>query len=211
LQPTSHILWNLFLAVIPVFLSFTIAALYQGFPKLRGAWWLWTPLALLWFGFLPNAAYLVTEWRHFIEYIVLDPDQVRAAKYDKRGLVYFLSMSIFYVLYSGIGLLTLSLSLWPLDRILRVSRAFKAVFFFICGLGVYMGLIRRLNTWDLWDRPALVFRTGLDALSHPLLVALIVSFALAIWLNYWIFEVFVDGLLSRWQTYNRRRPRTQPT
>ena len=63
MRPIPNVLWNLFLAVVPVLLAFAIA---RGVRRERAAggavrWLLWGPLALLWLLFLPNSCELLTE------------------------------------------------------------------------------------------------------------------------------------------------------
>jgi uncharacterized membrane protein len=205
LEP-SHVAWNLFLALIPVLLAVSIAGLNWRFPALRAKWWVWAPLGLLWLGFLPNTCYLLTEWRHFLDLITRDSPFVRSAAHDKNDLVWLIALIAFYVLYTGIGLLSFSMAIWPLDRLVRAGKMLKALFFSACSLGVYLGLIKRLNTWDAWRHPLTVVLAALHTLTNPFLLVLIVAFAGVIWLNYWIFEVFVDGLLAR----SRRGTQVQP-
>jgi uncharacterized membrane protein len=194
---TSHILWNLFLAFVPVLLAALIACVYLWCPNLRKRWWVWAPLGLLWLGFLPNTAYLLTEWRHFIEYVVASPVDVRAAAHDRGALLSFLALATFYVVYSGSGLLAFSMAIWPVAQLAKPKWLTKAVFFYLCAAGVYLGLIDRLNTWDIFYHPKWVVSSALGAMAHPLLLLLTFGFAAVLWLNYWVFEVFVDGLLPR--------------
>ncbi|UQE76924.1 DUF1361 domain-containing protein [Gordonia sp. PP30] len=68
--PSRFLIWNLFLAWIP--LAFALA-----FAVVRRRIWL-LPLGLLWLAFLPNAPYLITDlvhlregydlWRHVLQY-----------------------------------------------------------------------------------------------------------------------------------------------
>ena len=199
----SHICWNLFLALVPVALGLAIGWLNWRDKPILERWYVWLPLVLLWLGFLPNTCYLLTEWRHFIEIIIQHPDQTRQAAHDKMALTQFLALTAFYIVYSGLGLLTFSMAIWPVAHWLRPSRAAKFWFFLVCALGVYLGLIRRLNTWDVVRDPKTVVSAIAVALSHPFTVALIVGFALVIWLNYWVFEVFIDGFLVRLRRLRR--------
>jgi uncharacterized membrane protein len=194
---TSHIVWNLFLAFIPVGLSAGIALVYLRFPDMRSKWWIWAPLGLCWLGFLPNTAYLITEWRHFIEYVVKSPMDVRAAAHDHHTLMSFLALATFYVVYSGSGLIAFSMSIWPIAQIVKPRWTMRAAFFYVCAVGVYLGLIQRLNTWDIVYHPRRVLRASTDTLAHPTLLILTIVFAAALWLSYWVFEVFVEGLVHR--------------
>ena len=174
-----------------------MAAIYKFDSKLRNRRWIWWPLGALWLVFLPNTAYLLTEWRHFLEYVVNSPGEVRAAEYDSYALIDFLSLSTFYVVYSGAGLLAFAMSIWPIERMCKPGPFAKAAFFFLCAIGVYLGLIRRLNTWDVLYHPRRVLVAAIDATQHPVVFALMIGFAAVMWLTYWIFGVFVDGLRMR--------------
>jgi uncharacterized membrane protein len=188
---------NLILALIPVALGLLIGWLSWKDPKFSKKWYIWGPLIFAWIGFLPNTVYLITEWRHFIEIITEHPDQIRHAQKEKDTLISFLSLSSFYVVYSSLGLLTFSMSLWPVAQWLKPPRWAKFVFFLACALGVYLGLIERLESWNMVDHPLTVLRDSYHALVRPFIDALIILFACLIWANYWVFEVFIDGLLMR--------------
>ncbi|MBV9786769.1 MAG: DUF1361 domain-containing protein [Chloroflexi bacterium] len=208
MEVIQHIEWNLLLALVAPVLSLVIGYGWWRKPALRQKIWIWLPLLVVWLCFLPNTCYLLTEWRHFLETITADPATVRAAAHDKDALLRFLAQATFYFCYSAAGLLTFSMAIWPIDRIFRPAIWQKLVFFLLCALGVYLGLIRRLNTWDVLYHPKTVLRESISAVSHPTLILLTAAFAGVIWFNYWIFEVFIDGLLIRLR--RSRRMRRQP-
>ena len=75
MRPIPNVIWNLFLAVLPVVLAFVIA---RGARRDRQAtghvrWGLWAPLAFVWLLFLPNSCYLLTEWRHYLDTLTQSP------------------------------------------------------------------------------------------------------------------------------------------
>ena len=193
----SHTLWNLFLDLIPVALGVAMGYLWWKRRDLRSARPLWIGLGILWLAFLPNTAYLITEWRHFIQYLTSNPGYVRSAMHDQDALYDFLTKAAFYVIYSAVGVISFSASIWPIAQIAKPNWTTKAIFFLLCALGVYLGLVRRLNTWDLLRHPHMVVNATLDALTRPSIVFLTVAFAALLWFNYWLFEVFVDGLFVR--------------
>src|SRR5205085_586378 len=61
-------LWNLFLAIIPVGLAAlaarTVRAIHHG--RSGWLWLLLAPLLVAWLAFLPNSCYLFTEQRHLL-------------------------------------------------------------------------------------------------------------------------------------------------
>ncbi len=193
------------MAFVPVALAIGMAFLYRYMPTLRKVWWVWVPLTLLWVAFLPNTCYLITEWRHFIEYIAYNPDFIHTAAHDSHAMLKFLALSVFYVMYSGVGVLTFSASIWPIDRLFRTPMWGKVVFFGLCALAVYLGLIKRFNSWDILYHPKMVIATSIGTILHPLILLLIIGFAGALWATYWLFEVFVDGLYLRYRRSKQAR------
>ena len=61
LRPNFHLGWNLFLALTPLGLSFVLFRINL---KLNGLWWLG---AIVFFAFLPNAPYVLTDIIHLFD------------------------------------------------------------------------------------------------------------------------------------------------
>lgn len=202
MQPVYWILWNILLSVIPVGAAYLLAWGVETFTldRKRVPWLVWLPLALFWFAFLPNTCYLLTEWRHFLfdEHFTSLRD---AAETDRTLMLAVARQGLFFLVYSGIGVLCFTLSIRPIERLLRKLRAnltlFALPFFFLTSLGVYMGLIVRLNSWDIVTRPGHVLSVALRALTTPLLLETIVIFAFLLWLLYQIVDIWVDGATLR--------------
>jgi uncharacterized membrane protein len=213
-QTALWVAWNVFLAAIPVATGLAMAALIERFTlrSRRVPLAAWTPVALVWFVFLPNTCYLLTEWRHFIangNFVEL----ATAAETRQSYLLPIARWSLFYVFYSGIGIVTFGLSIRPVERVLRRLNApmnlLAAPFFFVTSLGVYMGLIVRLNSWDLGARPGHVLEVALHGLTTPELLRTIVAFAICLWILYELVDIWLDGVqlrIERWrQTAARSR------
>lgn len=204
------IAWNLLLAVIPVALGWLLAWGLSGRGKKRRLpLWVCLPLALLWLGFLPNTCYLLSEWRH----IILDPhwEPILSAAHgrDNWAMLSLAKWALFFLTYSGAGVLLFVLAVRPIEQWMRASgRPMLLVapfLFFATSLGVYLGLIVRLNTWDLWRRPEFVWDTARHALLYPPLLASIAVFAVVLWVVYEAVDLWVDGLVLR---FKRTRPAT---
>lgn len=195
-------LWNLFLAVVPVALGYAAARLGK-LAGVRRNGWVWggfVLLLVLWLAFVPNTCYLLTEWRHFLDRVD-SRNLYLQAEQDRRMLVTIGVLALFYGLYSGFGALTLTLSIRPLEQLLRRWRlpfpVIAPVLFSLLSLGVYLGLIVRLNSWDLWTRPQAVWTSVAAAFQYPLLLAVIAAFALVLWALYEALDVWVDGVVAR--------------
>jgi uncharacterized membrane protein len=146
--PTKFLVWNLFLAWIPVLFAAWFAAV-----RLR-VWLL--PLGLAWLAFLPNSPYLVTDlvhlgagvefWRHVLQY----------------G----------FAAWTGIILGVVSLRLVHG----RIEREFGAIAGWatvvvsvaLCAVGIVIGRFQRWNSWDLVTQPEAVMATTLEWMRSPL-------------------------------------------
>jgi uncharacterized membrane protein len=213
--PLPSILWNLFLALIPVAVAYPLAA---GVKRctLRAKsvpWAVWMPLALIWFVFLPNSCYLLTEWRHFL----FDPQfaAIRdAAEWNPIYMVAVAKAGFFFLLYSLSGVLCFTFAIRPIERLLRQARfnllPLGVPFFLLISLGVYMGLNVRLNSWDLVKAPEAVFQTATRALYSPLLLKMIVIFAVLLWLMYENVDLWADGAALRVKRWIGRQEEASP-
>lgn len=146
--PTKFLVWNLFLAWIPMLCA-------VAFDLVERRFWL-VPLGLVWLAFLPNAPYLVTDlvhlgegyelWRHVLQY----------------G----------FAAWTGILLGVVSLLLVHT----RISREFGGVWGWLaavlsvglCAVGVVIGRFQRWNSWDLVTQPDAVVAATFDWVRAPL-------------------------------------------
>lgn len=205
LQSPPYVVYNLVLATIPVILGFLIAGwLKQRRIMRRGLaaffWFLiFLPLCLAWLAFIPNTCYLLTEWRHFFtdsplvylrDTAVTPRDQLRIAR-----------LGFFFLLYSGYGILCYGLAIYPVEnalRQMRIQATLLAPFlFFLISIGVYLGLIVRLNSWEAITRPLLLWGSVLHVFHSAYLLKIVVIFAALLWLLYEILSIWFDGVLWR--------------
>ncbi len=145
--PSRFLIWNLFLAWIPMVCA-------VGFAAVRSRWAM-VPLGVGWLAFLPNSPYLVTDlvhlgdgenlWRHVLQY----------------G----------FAAWTGILLGVVSMLL--VHR--RLQRGFGAWWGWLavaasvalCAIGVVIGRFQRWNSWDLVTRPNAVVVATLDWVTSP--------------------------------------------
>lgn len=198
---TSWTLWNLALAAVPVALGYLFASRrWSGAGRgglTRAAW---VAVGLLWLAFVPNTGYLLTEWRHFLEHV----DRrglALGAQDDPRLLLAIATRACFYAAYSGFGVLALTLAVRPVERRLREARvpfaAAAPVLFGLISLGVYLGLVLRLNSWDLWERPGRVLEAIADVPARPWLASAVVLFAAGLWGLYEAVDLWLDAAAER--------------
>lgn len=171
-QSTSRIIWNLFLAFIPLGLSF-----YLFRPlAIRNLWW-WT-LLLIFIAFLPNAPYTLTDSIHMIE--------LSQSGYPHWAIIFILIPQ--YILFICLGFEAYVISLVKLEQYLtnfiapKYLTIVKAIAHGLCIVGVYLGRLERFNSWDFVTKPGTVFITTLqDLFDGWKLLSMAIAF-IAIWL-----------------------------
>lgn len=201
MQSPSWILWNLMLSAVPVGLVYLWTFCIRRFSlRRKGVHWVaFVPLIVAWVAFLPNTCYLLTEWRHFFfdDYFV----SARDAVVSNRDMLRIARQGLFFLCYSGFGVLCLVFAIRPAEQLLSKLKVHKAIWmvplFLLTSLGVYLGLILRLNSWDVVTHPVRVLHVILGAFESPLLLKTIVIFAFLLWICYEIANVWADGLMLR--------------
>mgnify|MGYP000234337050 CR=1 FL=1 len=185
---SGWIIWNLFLAFIPFALSFW---LYRRRSTSRTLLW-WVAFAVF-FAFLPNAPYLLTDIIHLI----------RATRSGYSALVLtliFIPLHLFAIL-SGFEMYVISLlnqghylKRIGLEKYIIGSEIATHA---LCAVGVYMGRFRRFNSWDLVSDPANVLLITLDDLTSKRPAIVIVISFIGLTVLYWIVKQITLGLVLR--------------
>jgi uncharacterized membrane protein len=198
--------WNLMLAVIPVALGGIFWVLvhrpYGKAQALRGI--LAAVVIGAWLAFVPNTCYLLTEWRHFLD-VIVDSNLWRRAGGEPKLLIS--AQALFYFFYSGAGLLCFVLAIRPVERALRLWKVpFPLVavpLFILISLGVYLGLVLRLNSWDIVSRPHHVIKSVWGLAHNRSALTAIGAFAAFLWGLYEALDIWVDGIVERIQRHAR--------
>jgi len=132
--------WNLVLAWIPMLLAWRIHGLWARRSPRAG---LLAVCAVLWFFFLPNAPYIVTDLVHL---------KTRTPVPKWFDLVMMVS-------FAWTGLCLGWLSLYLMQEVVRGwcgerwSRAFVVTMLALSSFGIYLGRFQRWNSWDVIARP----------------------------------------------------------
>lgn len=136
------LIWNLFLAWIPFGLSIVLYDRHRaGTRPLR-----LLPLAALWLLFLPNAPYIVTDFKHLVPSpaVPLWVDVVVIAAPAWTGMLLgFLSL---YLVQSVVRSLAGA----------RVAWAAAIAVLGLASFGIYLGRVLRWNSWDVLTDPLLL-------------------------------------------------------
>ncbi len=156
----SFLLWNLFLAWIPLLLAqlahrvierraFSVAVLF------------------LWLLFFPNAPYIITDLLHLKGY--------------SQNILWFDSLLIFTFAITGllIGLVSLNLAHQSLEILFGKAQAwaFIVASLVLLGFGIYLGRYCRLNSWDLFNKPLWLAGRVLHQFENPMAFKLTFTYA----------------------------------
>jgi uncharacterized membrane protein len=185
---SGWIVWNLFLAFIPLFFSFW---LFLRRNKKRGLFW-WIGF-IIFITFLPNAPYLLTDIIHLIQAI-------------RGGYSIWITTLVFIPLHSlaiFIGWEAYVISLILQGYYLKIQNAKKFITIselmthILCAIGIYIGRFRRFNSWDFVTQPDVLLTTTIGDLTtkKPFLVMVITFMILTI--LYWLTKQITLGTILR--------------
>jgi uncharacterized membrane protein len=144
------LVWNLFLAYIPFALSYFITTKVLHRTSLLVA-------CLAWLLFLPNAAYIITDFLHL----------------GQRALmpIWFDIVLLFSSAFLGLMMGVVSI-IFMLEKLQQFASKRSIILFqctvsVLCGFGIYLGRYLRLNSWDVVSNPFMIWRECLSRVLHP--------------------------------------------
>ena len=173
--------WNLFLAWVPLGLSVPIAwaaRAGRGERRGRGGRAMSLPvaaLALLWLVFYPNAPYLLTEFIH------LDPSYAVRERPIRwlAGVALGRDVPVWYdalliLVFAWTGLMLGVAALWVVQGAIKdrfgstIGWAAVVAVLGLSGFGISLGRFERWNSWDLFFRPATLLSDVAARVLNPL-------------------------------------------
>lgn len=173
----DYLFWNLALAWVPLVAALALDDVRSTPLSLQ------LPLLALWLVFFPNAPYLVTDLIH------IDP-----ANRTATGILGDVAL----VSVAPVGLALGFSSLMLVERAVRerfggrLALAVAVISLAAASLGIYLGRVVRLNSWDLLTRPravgSVLHRLLLDPFAHPLAVAATAALAVTLSVLYLRFR-----------------------
>jgi uncharacterized membrane protein len=156
------LLWNLFLAWLPLLVSMS-ALLLTRFARGGGLAFGLVLIGIAWLLLYPNAPYLTTDFIH----LIFSPN---IARYDLYGLLLWYDLVLFF-LFSWCGLILGYLSMRHFHSIVShylnawLGWAFVLIVSFLGGFGIYLGRVVRLNSWDVLFSPFRLIEGVLDGIN----------------------------------------------
>lgn len=182
---SGWIVWNLFLAFIPLVLSFW---LFRRRTNVRSPLW-WVVLAVF-IAFLPNAPYLLTDIIHLIR-------ATRSVYSIWIITLVFIPLHLFAILAGFEAYVVALINQGHYLRrqgLQRFVLSAELLVHALCAIGVYMGRFLRFNSWDLLTEPGYLLLATLNDLTSkfPVLVVMITFVVLTVF--YWIMKQVTLGL-----------------
>lgn len=195
----SFMVWNSFLALVPLVLSFWLFR-GRGSHARKFPWWIGL---VVFIAFLPNAPYVLTDIIHLVN--------------DIRGGQSAWAVGLIlvpqYSLFIGLGIVAYTLSLVNLGRYL--SREGNSCWVWpaeltlhgLSAIGIYLGRFLRFNSWDLVTKPDTVVSDTLSLLLTKWPLAVMIATFLIIAVLYWMLKQLTLALILYWRTRNLRAAR----
>jgi len=181
------LIWNLILAGIPYLIS-TLLLLNRDLRNSKFSFWM---LFGVWFIFLPNAPYIITDMFH------LRSTTTFPIWYD---LLLILS-------FAWIGLILCYLSISDLQELIKEKVSGLASWIItlssllLSGFGIYLGRFLRWNSWDLVNNPGSLIKDIANRILHPIVHlrtwGVTFGFGIFLILGYLIFKEMTKNNLSK--------------
>lgn len=186
---SNWMVWNLFLALIPLVLS---ALLFRAASTRSAIWW----TALFAFvAFLPNAPYVLTDLIHLVSEIQSNDSLLfnTLVLLPKYALFVLIGFEAYVLALINLGYY---LNQQGLERfVLQIELMLHG----LSAIGVYLGRIERFNSWDLMTNPRQVIHSvAASFMDQRPLLFMVIGFA-AIAGLYWILKQISLAIMLKQQ------------
>lgn len=177
--------FNILLALIPIFFGWKLLQAQNLSLKFL--------YFVIWLLFLPNTIYLFTDLINLI-------NQWGIFGAGERFVFLFQ-----YGILEIIAFFTSILALYPFEKLLndsvpkkkkRVVNIIIILINFLCGFGVVLGRVERINSWDVVTQPLEVVKASINILVSPDLIFLVILFGLFGNFFYFLFRKPVINYLN---------------
>ena len=187
----SFLVWNLFLAWIP--LGFAYTAWLMAWNR-RLLIFALTVTAFLWMIFFPNAPYILTDFQHLGQ-----PSNIVPIWFDVILVVWFAWTGLL------LGIISLYLMHDIVHRTFGRTAGWLFVFIvsFLSGLGIFIGRFIRWNSWDIIQQPNEIFYGLVQGASDPSLTSIGVTALFGALFLFVYLTFYTFGHLLR-DDHNRR-------
>ncbi|HOX97495.1 MAG TPA: DUF1361 domain-containing protein [bacterium] len=189
----GDVFWNLTLVLLTYYLFFAVQYAIKKSKKTWRAWLFW-PIFAVWYLFLPNTLYLVTDVRHLLDYCP------RNSYLDV--CLHGAWMIFFFFIYALIGWLTFYHLMEKMFELLEtnygkiIAKIFRHFSLIIMPLAVLLGLLNRLNSWQIFTAPSVVTHNILAYFTQWRYLQQWLSIVLIVYLMYYATKLMIHYLLK---------------
>lgn len=150
----SFLVWNLFLATVPYFISLQLARR----PAWAGRRWQFAAGFIAWLLFIPNSFYMLTDLFHLFD------SQAVPLWYDLLLIISFAWNALVMGILSVREMEKMASACWPR----MPADVFIYPVMVLNALGVYIGRYLRFNSWDVVANPFGLIVDTVHIILHPL-------------------------------------------
>ncbi len=174
----GFLVWNLFLAAVPYFISQMMIARLENSIFCKGLFWMGF---MVWLLFLPNSPYIITDLVHL---------------HDKSSNLLWLDMFLVFV-FALNGLLLGLLSLLDMSKLLGFrfsNKTASLIILTVCmlsGYGIYLGRFLRFNSWDVLAKPRSLFLEIFSSLNEPKAWLITLAFGGLLWILFCLIQAIL--------------------
>lgn len=168
------LIWNLFLAYIPYFLSSELKNIIPGT-------FTFYSVLLIWLLFLPNSFYLITDFVHLHH----------VTKFQFLFDTILLSCFTVAGFYSGILSLFTIQFLFQMKYTVKKSWLLIGTIAYLSAFGIYLGRILRFNSWDILRHPFSLFSNSYKSIQNTETLLFTIVLGTFILLSYCLAHFFL--------------------
>lgn len=174
-----YLIWNLFLAWVPLLISFSLKRIYI---RMQKRYFLLAATCFTWLLFFPNSPYIITDLIH------INPNESSHVWYD--------ALMIFS--FALTGLIAGFISLYILHEILDslfhryLNWSLVILIFLLSGYGIYLGRVLRWNSWDLFTRPQSLLSDVTTQIENPEALFMTAAFTFFMIFSYLILHCLIN-------------------
>lgn len=188
-----NVIWNLFLLLIPFFLCLGLIRLWQKTNYNRLSTKIFAVfLSCLWLGMIPNSAYVITDVRHIVGFCPVNDNNICIE--NAWHILFFFS-------YALIGFVSFIYFINQMKYLINeiFGRKLAKIYIFaiipLMSLGVLLGLVNRLNTWNLITNPFYIFENIRLYFTNFVYFKNLVIFVIFFYIFYFVGDLLLKPFL----------------
>ncbi len=187
-----YIIWNCFLAVIPLYFSLFTKHFLENNQKIKG-----TISGLIWLLFFPNTIYMLTDLKYLSNFSTEIWDNYDTLNFNVIQWIFMGNVIISVTCGVLFGMLSLYIMhTMFIEKFGRFKCALGVTaVMLLSSFGIYIGRFPRLNSWDI-VRPAFLIETALSSITKftSFFVLFFTILSLILYIIFYMFVKICTGI-----------------